>query len=99
MLCHIAPGALAHVPLKPTALCFTASPQPSCACHLPLLTPMPHSPPPSSLSVKGLQATGMSSHQSGLDSVRNLTGNPIAGVDPHELIDTRWVGTRRRRGM
>ena len=24
-----------------------------------------------------------------MDSVRNLTGNPIAGVDPHELIDTR----------
>ena len=23
--------------------------------------------------------------------VRNLTGNPIAGVDPHELVDTRPI--------
>lgn len=27
--------------------------------------------------------------QSGMDSVRNLTGSPIAGVDPHELLDVR----------
>ena len=26
-----------------------------------------------------------------MDNVRNLTGNPIAGVDPHELIDTRPI--------
>jgi hypothetical protein len=24
-----------------------------------------------------------------MDSVRNLTGSPIAGLDPHELFDTR----------
>ncbi len=27
--------------------------------------------------------------QSGMDNVRNITGSPIAGIDPHELIDTR----------
>jgi sulfite reductase beta subunit-like hemoprotein len=34
----------------------------------------------------------MSSYQSGMDSVRNLTGSPIAGLDPHELLDTRCAG-------
>ncbi len=28
---------------------------------------------------------------SGMDNVRNLTGNPLAGIDPHELIDTRPI--------
>ncbi|MEW5308880.1 MAG: hypothetical protein WDW38_000804 [Sanguina aurantia] len=35
-----------------------------------------------------LIAKNMSSFQTGMDSIRNLTGSPIAGVDPHELIDT-----------
>ena len=39
--------------------------------------------------VRGLIERGMSSFQSGMDSVRNLTGSPIAGLDPHELLDTR----------
>ncbi|GFR51551.1 hypothetical protein Agub_g13970 [Astrephomene gubernaculifera] len=39
--------------------------------------------------IQGLWDVGLTSFQSGMDSVRNLTGNPIAGVDPHELIDTR----------
>lgn len=26
---------------------------------------------------------------SGMDNVRNLTGNPLAGVDPFEVVDTR----------
>lgn len=39
--------------------------------------------------IQGLIEHDISSYQSGMDSVRNLTGNPIAGVDPHELIDTR----------
>nr|CAA70137.1 nitrite reductase [Chlamydomonas reinhardtii] len=39
--------------------------------------------------IKGLWDVGLTSFQSGMDSVRNLTGNPIAGVDPHELVDTR----------
>lgn len=41
--------------------------------------------------IEGLIAHNMSSYQSGMDSVRNLTGSPIAGIDPHELLDTRWV--------
>ncbi|GLC36087.1 hypothetical protein PLESTB_001382100 [Pleodorina starrii] len=39
--------------------------------------------------IRGLWDVGLTSFQTGMDSVRNLTGNPIAGVDPHELIDTR----------
>lgn len=41
--------------------------------------------------VEGLISRGMSSFQSGMDSVRNLTGSPIAGLDPHELLDVRCV--------
>ena len=26
---------------------------------------------------------------SGMDNVRNITGSPIAGIDPHELLDSR----------
>lgn len=36
-----------------------------------------------------LKAVGMTSIQSGMDNVRNLTGSPIAGIDPDELFDTR----------
>src|SRR6476646_4062183 len=32
---------------------------------------------------------GLTSRGSGADNVRNLTGSPTAGIDPHELIDTR----------
>lgn len=39
--------------------------------------------------IEGLQARGLSSYQSGMDSVRNLTGSPIAGIDPHEQLDVR----------
>jgi ferredoxin-nitrite reductase len=41
--------------------------------------------------IEGLIQHGMGSFQSGMDSVRNLTGSPIAGLDPHELFDTRWA--------
>lgn len=41
--------------------------------------------------IEGLIQHDMGSFQSGMDSVRNLTGSPIAGLDPHELFDTRWV--------
>lgn len=37
----------------------------------------------------GCQALGMTSVQSGLDNVRNAVGNPLAGIDPDEIIDTR----------
>lgn len=35
-----------------------------------------------------LKAAGLTSIQSGLDNVRNTVGNPLAGIDPHEIIDT-----------
>ncbi|MGB3492029.1 MAG: ferredoxin--nitrite reductase [Elainellaceae cyanobacterium] len=36
-----------------------------------------------------LKAVGMTSVQSGMDNVRNITGSPVAGLDASELIDTR----------
>ena len=39
--------------------------------------------------MEGLVARGLSSVMSGMDNVRNITGSPIAGIDPHELIDSR----------
>lgn len=38
-----------------------------------------------------LQAAGMTSIQSGMDNVRNITGSPVAGIDANELIDTRTL--------
>lgn len=35
------------------------------------------------------QEVGLTSIQSGMDNVRNLTGSPVSGIDPDELIDTR----------
>lgn len=37
----------------------------------------------------GLQEVGLSSVQTGMDNVRNMTGSPIAGIDPHEFVDSR----------
>nr|CAD1827019.1 unnamed protein product [Ananas comosus var. bracteatus] len=37
----------------------------------------------------GLAAVGLTSLQSGMDNVRNPVGNPLAGIDPHEIVDTR----------
>jgi len=39
--------------------------------------------------IDGLYERDLSNVQSGMDNVRNLVGNPIAGLDPHEMIDTR----------
>jgi ferredoxin-nitrite reductase len=36
-----------------------------------------------------LKSVGMTSVQSGMDNVRNITGSPVAGIDGEELIDTR----------
>ncbi len=36
-----------------------------------------------------LKNAGMTSMQSGMDNVRNITGSPVAGIDGNELIDTR----------
>jgi ferredoxin-nitrite reductase len=37
----------------------------------------------------GLQDLGLTSRGAGADNIRNITGGPIAGIDPQELIDTR----------
>ncbi|CAN0846489.1 Ferredoxin--nitrite reductase, chloroplastic, partial [Linum grandiflorum] len=39
--------------------------------------------------LKGLARVGLTSLQSGMDNVRNAVGNPIAGIDPDEIVDTR----------
>jgi ferredoxin-nitrite reductase len=36
-----------------------------------------------------LHQVGLTSMQSGMDNVRNITGSPVAGIDANELIDTR----------
>jgi ferredoxin-nitrite reductase len=36
-----------------------------------------------------LQAVELTSIQSGMDNVRNITGSPVAGIDADELMDTR----------
>lgn len=36
-----------------------------------------------------LQSVNLTSVQSGMDNVRNLTGSPVAGIDADELVDTR----------
>ena len=36
-----------------------------------------------------LRDVGLSSLMSGMDNIRNITGSPIAGIDPEELIDSR----------
>ncbi|XP_057966283.1 ferredoxin--nitrite reductase, chloroplastic [Malania oleifera] len=39
--------------------------------------------------IKGLTEVGLTSLQSGMDNARNPVGNPLAGIDPHEIVDTR----------
>ena len=36
-----------------------------------------------------LEQVGLTSRQSGHDNPRNITGNPLAGLDPEEIVDTR----------
>jgi ferredoxin-nitrite reductase len=36
-----------------------------------------------------LKSVEMTSVQSGMDNVRNITGSPVAGIDGNELVDTR----------
>jgi len=38
---------------------------------------------------KAVEDSGVIAVQSGMDNVRNLVGNPLAGIDPEEIIDTR----------
>lgn len=43
---------------------------------------------------KRFTEVGLTSIQSGMDNVRNLTGSPVAGIDPDELIDTRQMNQK-----
>mmetsp|Transcript_25948 Transcript_25948/g.26156 ORF Transcript_25948/g.26156 Transcript_25948/m.26156 type:complete len:950 (+) Transcript_25948:76-2925(+) len=45
--------------------------------------------PEASDILKGLIERGQTSIQTGLDNVRNMVGSPLAGIDPHEVYDTR----------
>ncbi|MEW6304772.1 MAG: NirA family protein [Verrucomicrobiota bacterium] len=38
--------------------------------------------------LRRIQSVGLHSRGSGADNIRNITCNPAAGLDPHELIDT-----------
>ena len=38
--------------------------------------------------LRRIQSVGLHTRGAGADNIRNLTANPAAGVDPHELIDT-----------
>jgi ferredoxin-nitrite reductase len=40
------------------------------------------------------QTVGLTSVQSGMDNVRNITGDPVAGLDADELYDTRELVTQ-----
>jgi ferredoxin-nitrite reductase len=40
---------------------------------------------------KRLEKVGLTSMQSGMDNVRNITGSPVAGLEASELIDTRGL--------
>ena len=39
--------------------------------------------------LQAMEAVGLTSRQSGHDNPRNITGNPLAGIDPEEYVDTR----------
>jgi ferredoxin-nitrite reductase len=42
--------------------------------------------------LRRLAEAGLTSRGSGADNIRNITGNPTAGIDAHELYDTRPLG-------
>jgi len=39
--------------------------------------------------IDGLHERNQTSFQSALDNVRNMVGSPLAGIDDHEMVDTR----------
>lgn len=39
--------------------------------------------------IDGLHARNQTTFQSALDSVRNMVGSPLAGIDDQEMVDTR----------
>ena len=38
---------------------------------------------------KKIHGVGLTTMQSGMDNVRNITGSPVSGIDPEEVLDTR----------
>jgi ferredoxin-nitrite reductase len=43
--------------------------------------------------MRAMELVGLTSRQSGHDNPRNITGNPLAGIDPEEIVDTRPLVT------
>ena len=43
--------------------------------------------------LEAMERVGLTSRQSGHDNPRNITGNPLAGIDPEEIVDTRPLVT------
>ncbi|GAB4210261.1 MAG: ferredoxin--nitrite reductase [Synechococcales cyanobacterium] len=41
--------------------------------------------------LQSLAAVGLTTVQSGMDNVRNITGSPLAGIDPDEVYDVRQL--------
>lgn len=41
--------------------------------------------------IDGLHARNQTTYQSALDNVRNMVGSPLAGIDEHEMVDTREI--------
>lgn len=39
--------------------------------------------------IAALERVGLTSRQTGLDNIRNVTSHPLSGIDPEELCDTR----------
>merc|ERR1719337_182136 len=39
--------------------------------------------------IDGLHALNQTCIQTGFDNIRNMVGNPLAGIDEHEMVDTR----------
>ncbi len=46
-----------------------------------------------------LSAAGLTTQQSGMDNVRNVSGCPIAGLDPHETLDSRPLTARLQQAI
>ena len=43
--------------------------------------------------MRAMEVVALTSRQSGHDNPRNITGNPLAGIDPEEIVDTRPLVT------
>jgi hypothetical protein len=85
------PGMATRGHAQPAAKCKARRKTTCTAKHGPRYSPPAHP------FTRTSPATPFLMLQSGMDSVRNLTGSPIAGLDPHELLDVRWAGGRLPR--